>query len=113
MEGKPIDFRVSTVPGKWGEKVCMRILDKSNTALGLDKVISHEPTLKLGRELINQPYGILYVTGPTGSGKTTTLYSALAEINDPRINISTAQYPIQYALPAVYHIHVHHHTALS
>jgi type IV pilus assembly protein PilB len=101
MEGKPIDFRVSTVPAKWGEKVCLRILDKSNTTLGLDKVISHEPTLKLVRELINQPYGIMYVTGPTGSGKTTTLYSALAEINEPGINISTAEDPIEYDLAGV------------
>ena len=101
MEGKSIDFRVSTVPGKWGEKVVMRILDKSNTALGLDKLISHAPTLALVRELIVQPYGIIYVTGPTGSGKTTTLYSALAEINDPGVNISTAEDPIEYDLPGV------------
>jgi type IV pilus assembly protein PilB len=101
MEGKPIDFRVSTVPGKWGEKICMRILDKTNTSLGLDKLISHKPTLDLVREMINQPYGIIYVTGPTGSGKTTTLYSALAEINDPGVNISTAEDPIEYDLPGV------------
>jgi type IV pilus assembly protein PilB len=101
MEGRPIDFRVSTVPGKWGEKVCLRILDKSNTTLGLDKLISNEDTLKLVRELIAQPYGIMYVTGPTGSGKTTTLYSALAEINDPGINISTAEDPIEYDLAGV------------
>jgi type IV pilus assembly protein PilB len=107
MESKPIDFRVSTIPGKWGEKVCLRILDKSNTMLGLDKVISHEPTLKLVRELIDQPYGILYVTGPTGSGKTTTLYSALAEINDPAFNISTAEDPIEYDLAGVNQIQVH------
>jgi type IV pilus assembly protein PilB len=107
MESKPIDFRVSTIPGKWGEKVCLRILDKSNTMLGLDKVISHEPTLKLVRELINQPYGILYVTGPTGSGKTTTLYSALTEINDPGFNISTAEDPIEYDLAGINQIQVH------
>ena len=101
MEGKPIDFRVSTVPGKWGEKVVMRILDKSNTNLGLDKLISHAPSLALVREMIAQPYGIVYVTGPTGSGKTTTLYSALAEINDPGVNISTAEDPIEYDLPGV------------
>jgi type IV pilus assembly protein PilB len=106
MEGKPIDFRVSTIPGKWGEKVCMRILDKSNTMLGLDKLISHEHTLKMVRELIAQPYGILYVTGPTGSGKTTTLYSALAEINDPGINISTVEDPIEYDLAGVTQIQV-------
>ena len=101
MDGKPIDFRVSTVPGKWGEKVCMRILDRSNTTLGLDKLINHAATLKLVREMIEQPYGIIYVTGPTGSGKTTTLYSALAEINDPGVNISTAEDPIEYDLPGV------------
>ena len=93
---KPIDFRVSTIPCKWGEKICMRILDKSNTALGLDKMISHGPTLEKVRDMVNQPYGILYVTGPTGSGKTTTLYSALAELNDEDTNISTAEDPIEY-----------------
>jgi len=106
MEGKPIDFRVSTVPGKWGEKVCMRLLDKSNTALGLDTLITHAPTLAVVREMIQQPHGIIYVTGPTGSGKTTTLYSALAEINDPGINISTAEDPIEYDLAGVTQIQV-------
>ena len=106
MDTKPIDFRVSTVPGKWGEKVCMRILDRSNTALGLDKLVNHAATLKLVREMIDQPYGIIYVTGPTGSGKTTTLYSALAEINDPGVNISTAEDPIEYDLPGVNQIQV-------
>jgi type IV pilus assembly protein PilB len=107
LEGKPIDFRVSSIPGKWGEKVCMRILDKSNTTLGLEKLISHEPTLALVRDLIAQPYGIIYVTGPTGSGKTTTLYSALAEINDPGVNISTAEDPIEYDLPGVNQVQTH------
>jgi type IV pilus assembly protein PilB len=106
LEGKPIDFRVSTVPGKWGEKVVMRILDKGNTQLGLDKLISHPPVLAKVREMIAQPYGIIYVTGPTGSGKTTTLYSALAEINDPGVNISTAEDPVEYDLPGVTQIQV-------
>jgi type IV pilus assembly protein PilB len=106
MEGKPIDFRVSTVPGKWGEKVCMRLLDKSNTALGLDTLITHAPVLTMVREMIQQPYGIIYVTGPTGSGKTTTLYSALAEINEPGVNISTAEDPVEYDLPGVTQIQV-------
>jgi type IV pilus assembly protein PilB len=101
LEGTPIDFRVSTVPGKWGEKVVMRILDKSNTQLGLDKLITDAGTLTLVRDMIAEPYGIVYVTGPTGSGKTTTLYSALAEINDPGVNISTAEDPIEYDLPGV------------
>jgi type IV pilus assembly protein PilB len=92
---------VSTVPGKWGEKVCMRILDKANTRLGLDALISHAPTLALVREMIQVPHGIIYVTGPTGSGKTTTLYSSLAEINQAGVNISTAEDPIEYDLPGV------------
>jgi type IV pilus assembly protein PilB len=106
MEGRPIDFRVSTVPGKWGEKICLRILDRSSTRLGLDALIGHAPTLTLLRTLIAEPHGIVYVTGPTGSGKTTTLYSALAEINAPDINISTAEDPIEYDLPGVTQIQV-------
>jgi type IV pilus assembly protein PilB len=113
MEGKPIDFRVSTVPGKWGEKVVMRILDKSNTHLGLDQQITHAPSLALVRAMVAQPYGIVYVTGPTGSGKTTTLYSALAEINDPGMNISTAEDPIEYDLPGVTQIQVNADIGLS
>ena len=107
MEDRPIDFRVSTIPSKWGEKICMRILDKSNTVLGLDKLILHEEVLGLVREMIQQPYGIIYVTGPTGSGKTTTLYSALAELNDPNVNISTAEDPIEYDLPRINQVQVH------
>ncbi|MBC7541826.1 MAG: Flp pilus assembly complex ATPase component TadA [Candidatus Sericytochromatia bacterium] len=96
QEGKAIDFRVSTIPTKFGEKVCMRILDKSNTTLGLDKLFAHEGVLATVREMINQPYGIIFVTGPTGSGKTTTLYSCLSELNTPDVNISTAEDPIEY-----------------
>jgi type IV pilus assembly protein PilB len=113
MDSKPIDFRVSTVPGKWGEKVCMRLLDKSNTALGLDKLITSAPTLDLVRGMIQQPYGIVYVTGPTGSGKTTTLYSALAELNEPGVNISTAEDPIEYDLPGVTQIQANTDIGLS
>ena len=113
MDGKPIDFRVSTVPGKWGEKVVLRILDKGNTQLGLDKLISHAPTLALMRALIAEPYGIVYVTGPTGSGKTTTLYSALAEINEPGVNISTAEDPIEYDLAGVTQVQVNSAIGLS
>ena len=113
MEGRPIDFRVSTIPSKWGEKVCMRILDKSNTTLGLDKLVAHQPTLELIRELIGQPYGIMYVTGPTGSGKTTTLYSALAELNEPGVNISTAEDPIEYDLGGINQVQAHKEIGLD
>lgn len=113
LEDRPIDFRVSTIPSKWGEKVCMRILDKSNTLLGLDKLILQPDVLALVREMISQPYGIIYVTGPTGSGKTTTLYSALAELNAPDVNISTAEDPIEYDLPRVNQVQTHKEIGLD
>ena len=72
---RPIDFRVSTIPSKWGEKICMRILDKSSTLLGLDKLILQQDVLELVRDMISQPQGIIYVAGPAGSGRTTSLYS--------------------------------------
>ncbi|MEI7475580.1 MAG: ATPase, T2SS/T4P/T4SS family [bacterium] len=98
---KFIDFRVSTLPSKFGEKIVMRILDKSNISLGLDKIITNADTLKLVREMIERPYGIVFVTGPTGSGKTTTLYSALSERNTVDVNISTAEDPIEYDLNGI------------
>src|SRR3989337_2994863 len=107
LENRAIDFRVSTIPSKWGEKICMRILDKSNTMLGLERLISHAGTLAKVSDMVAQPYGILYVTGPTGSGKTTTLYSALAELNAPDINISTAEDPIEYDLPGLNQVQTH------
>jgi type IV pilus assembly protein PilB len=113
LEERPIDFRVSTIPSKWGEKICMRILDKSNTLLGLDKLILHQEVLELVREMIAQPYGIIYVTGPTGSGKTTSLYSALAELNDPNVNISTAEDPIEYDLPRINQVQAHKEIGLD
>jgi type IV pilus assembly protein PilB len=113
MEERPIDFRVSTIPSKWGEKICMRILDKSNTLLGLDKLILHPEVLAVVRDMITQPYGIIYVTGPTGSGKTTTLYSGLAELNDPDVNISTAEDPIEYDLPRINQVQAHKEIGLD
>ncbi|MEN6615455.1 MAG: ATPase, T2SS/T4P/T4SS family [Syntrophorhabdus sp.] len=113
MGNKSIDFRVSTVPAKFGEKICTRILDKTNTTLGLDKLISHPPVLNLVRDMIKKPYGIIYVTGPTGSGKSTSLYSALAEINDVKRNISTVEDPIEYDLRGVNQIQVNHDIGLD
>jgi len=106
IDNKSVDFRVSSVPTKFGEKICTRILDKSNTMLGLDKLISHRPTLDLIREMIAKPYGIIYVTGPTGSGKSTTLYSALAEKNSIDVNISTVEDPIEYDLAGINQVQV-------
>jgi type IV pilus assembly protein PilB len=107
IEDRGIDFRVSTVPAKFGEKIVMRILDKSGSLLPLDKIIVHAPTVEKLRWMINQPYGIIYVTGPTGSGKTTTLYSSLAEINSPEVNISTAEDPIEYDLAGLCQVQTH------
>lgn len=98
---KDIDFRVSTLPSKHGEKVCMRILDKSNTTLGLDKLFIYEDMLEQVRNMVARPYGIIFVTGPTGSGKTTTLYSILAERNTEDVNIVTAEDPIEYDLAGI------------
>ena len=107
IENRGIDFRVSTVPAKFGEKIVMRILDKSGSLLPLDKIIVHGPTVEKLRWMINQPYGIIYVTGPTGSGKTTTLYSSLNEINSDEINISTAEDPIEYDLAGLCQVQTH------
>ena len=94
-----IDFRVNTLPSRFGEKVCLRLLDSGATQLGLDKLISDPDALALVRDLGSKPFGMILVTGPTGSGKSTTLYSLLAERNDPGINISTVEDPIEYTLP--------------
>ncbi len=107
FEDRIIDFRVSTVPAKFGEKIVMRILDKSGALLPLDKSIVHPPTVEKLRWMISQPYGIIYVTGPTGSGKTTTLYSSLNEINSPEINISTAEDPVEYDLAGLCQVQTH------
>ncbi len=106
FQGRKIDFRVNTLPSRYGEKVVLRILDNSATQLGLDKLITDEESLAIVREMASRPYGLILVTGPTGSGKTTTLYSVLAERNDPGINISTAEDPIEYALPGVTQVQV-------
>lgn len=99
--GRNIDFRVSTLPSKHGEKIVMRILDNSNTQLGLEKLMIY-PELLVGiREFVKRPYGIIFVTGPTGSGKTTSLYSILAERNTTDVNISTAEDPIEYDLAGI------------
>ena len=105
-QGRKVDFRVNTLPSRYGEKVCLRILDNSSTQLGLDFLITNEDTLETMRELAGRPYGLILVTGPTGSGKSTTLYSVLAERNSPEVNINTAEDPIEYALPGITQVQV-------
>ena len=106
FDGRKIDFRVNTLPSKHGEKVVLRILDNSVTQLGLDKLIQDQESLEMVQEMVRRPFGLILVTGPTGSGKTTTLYSALAERNDPGVNISTAEDPIEYTLPGLTQVQV-------
>ena len=96
-----IDFRVNILPSRFGEKVCLRLLDSGATQLGLDKLITETDALAIVRELGSKPFGMILVTGPTGSGKSTTLYSLLSERNDPGINISTVEDPIEYTLAGI------------
>jgi type IV pilus assembly protein PilB len=100
-QGRTFDLRVSTLPTRYGEKVCMRLLDNSATRLGLDKLITDPAALASVRDMGSKPFGMLLVTGPTGSGKSTTLYSLLAERNDPGVNISTVEDPIEYSLKGI------------
>lgn len=106
FQGRKVDFRVSTLPSRYGEKVVLRILDNSATQLGLDFLITHPETLQIVRDLSSRPFGLILVTGPTGSGKSTSLYSILAERNNPGVNISTAEDPIEYSLPGITQVQV-------
>ena len=103
---KEVDVRVSILPTVHGEKVVMRILDKSNLAPGLAQLGLDEYAYKAMKYAIDQPHGIILVTGPTGSGKTTTLYSCLQDLNTPNVNIITAEDPVEYELAGVNQVHV-------
>lgn len=100
-KAKEMDFRVSVLPTLWGEKVVLRLLDKSNLQLDMTKLGFEEDDLKLFKATINLPQGMVLITGPTGSGKTTTIYSALAELNKPDVNISTAEDPVEFNLEGI------------
>lgn len=106
-KGREMDFRVSVLPTLFGEKVVLRLLDKSSLQLDMTKLGFEEEQLKYFREAIYAPYGMVLVTGPTGSGKTTTLYSALSELNKISQNISTAEDPIEYNLTGINQVQVH------
>lgn len=106
LAGKDIDIRVSVLPTAHGESVVMRLLDRSKVLLTLDTVGFNERDLKTIRGLINKSHGIFLVTGPTGSGKTTTLYAALSEINEPDIKIITVEDPVEYNLHGINQVQV-------
>jgi len=111
--GRTIDLRVSSLPTIYGEKVVMRILDKGNLNIDLNKLGFQEQALKDFTYAIAQPYGMVLVTGPTGSGKTTTLYSALSKINMPETNIMTAEDPVEYNLEGINQVLIHEEVGLT
>jgi type IV pilus assembly protein PilB len=98
---KELDFRVSTVPTLWGEKIVLRLLDKENLRLDMTKLGFEPESLKKFEKAILKPYGMVLVTGPTGSGKTNTLYSSVARLNQPDTNIMTAEDPVEFQLPGI------------
>jgi type IV pilus assembly protein PilB len=110
---KEVDMRVSVLPVIHGEKVVIRLLDKSNLQLDMTKLGFNERQLKDFKEAIHQPYGMVLVTGPTGSGKTTTLYSALAELNKVTENISTAEDPVEFNIPGINQVHIREDIGLT
>jgi type IV pilus assembly protein PilB len=101
VNNQPIDLRVSVLPTMFGESVVMRVLDRGNVSLDLDKLGMREDDLQTFRQLIHKPNGIVIVTGPTGSGKTTTLYSALRELNDVSSKLITAEDPVEYDIDGI------------
>jgi len=104
--GKVYDFRVSTLPGSHGEKVVMRVLEKGTIMQGLASLGFSSKMLEQFEDLISRPYGIILVTGPTGSGKSTTLYAALSKINSPEVNILTIEDPVEYQLRGITQVSV-------
>ncbi len=111
--GAPVDLRVSVLPTMYGESVVMRVLDRSNVKLALDRIGMREDDLGVFRQLINKPNGIVVVTGPTGSGKTTTLYAALQELNDIETKILTAEDPVEYDIDGLCQVQVNPEVELT
>ncbi len=111
--GQDMDFRVSVLPTIFGEKIVLRLLDKSNLQLDMTKLGFDESSLKDFRDSIYKPFGMVLVTGPTGSGKTTTLYSALAELNKVTSNISTSEDPVEYNLVGINQVQINEDIGLN
>jgi type IV pilus assembly protein PilB len=112
-KGREMDFRVSALPTIWGEKVVMRLLDKGNLQLDMTKLGFDQAPLDDFKWAISQPWGMVLVTGPTGSGKTTTLYSALSELNKVAHNICTAEDPVEYNLHGINQVQMHDEIGLN
>lgn len=112
-KGREMDFRVSVLPTLWGEKIVMRLLDKGNLQLDMMKLGFDKKPLDDFLWAVHQPWGMVLVTGPTGSGKTTTLYSALSELNKVQHNISTAEDPVEYNLHGINQVQMHEDIGLN
>ena len=112
-KGREMDYRVSSVPTLWGEKIVLRLLDKSNLQLDMTKLGFEQKPLSDFRDAFHQPYGMVLVTGPTGSGKTTTLYSAMSDLNEVATNISTAEDPIEFNLMGINQVQMHEDIGLN
>jgi type IV pilus assembly protein PilB len=113
VNGQPVDLRVSVLPTIFGESVVMRVLDRSQVSLDLDKVGLRADEMGVVKQLINKPNGIIIVTGPTGSGKTTTLYSALRELNSPEVKIITTEDPVEYDLDGIIQVQINSEIGLT
>ena len=112
-EGRQIDLRVATLPTVWGEKIVMRILDNTAQRLSLDDLRMSPNNLERFRGAITRPHGMVLVTGPTGSGKSTTLYTALQEVADPRVNVITVEDPVEYRMAGVNQVQVNNRAGLT
>ncbi|GAQ95491.1 type IV pilus assembly protein PilB [Thermodesulfovibrio aggregans] len=113
FSGRDIDFRVSTLPVIHGEKIVLRILEKGSLQLDLTRLGFEKRSLDFFLEALNKPYGMILVTGPTGSGKTTTLYSALLKLNKPEVNIMTVEDPVEYSFPGINQVQVKEEIGLT
>jgi type IV pilus assembly protein PilB len=113
VQNRTIDLRVSSLPTIFGEKIVMRILDKGNLNIDLEKLGFEPASMKEFVSAIANPYGMVLVTGPTGSGKTTTLYSALSRVNTPDVNVMTAEDPVEYNLDGINQVLVHDDVGLT
>ena len=113
LEEREVDFRVSSLPTKYGEKFVLRALDKSNLSIGLERLGFSEGPRQLFEEALKRPFGILLVTGPTGSGKSTTLYSVINHLNTPQRNIVTIEDPVEYQVEGITQIQVYPEIGLT
>jgi type IV pilus assembly protein PilB len=113
LDGRAVDLRVSTVPSMWGESVVMRILDKGNAMVPIERLGFRPEARARFERLIAKPYGLILVTGPTGSGKTTTLYAALNRLNRPDVKILTIEDPVEYQLPGIVQVQVNPRAGLT